>query len=158
MLENNICDDNIILMFNYTFGLSVKIDEEKAKILCLNHPENLISLGLRYFMGWDCEKNVSKSEEYFIKSMESPINDGQMGFVLNMMGYFQSTKIDCKKEDIMRGIEHYKKSSEMGNSMGMFNLAYYHLRGKKNFQQNIQSLKFILSNEPKTFLMIKKKH
>ena len=62
--------------YNLYFGFDCKVDEVKAKELCLESAKegNKFADGMRFFFGWDTEKDIEKSFQKFKESVQDDPN------------------------------------------------------------------------------------
>lgn len=123
-LDNNA--DALVTMGNiYIFGNGQPKNEKKALTFFLRASElgNVLSMyntGLAYLKGIGCSKDSEKGKYW----MERAASHGDQTSMLVL------AEISFEKEDYKNAIQWYKKLSNLGNKVGMYELAEMYTQGK----------------------------
>ena len=113
---------------------------EECKKICLEKSveENKIALGLKYLRGFNCKKDFQKSYQYFFDSLLSDKHSKEeMSYVYLMIAQFFRNGLYVRK-DFHKAINYYEKSSDIGNTIALFQLAFIYHMGEGGIEKNFE--------------------
>ena len=109
-------EDELLLCFYYCYGLgSVKIDKQEAEKRAISASQNgnKLAAGMRYFYGWNKEKDYERANLCFNQYLEESKSEELRSYSLNMIGFIHYNGL-IGKVDFKKAIEFYLKAVELG--------------------------------------------
>ena len=133
-------DSQIVLSFHYAFGMKVIINIMESKEWCIKSSEkgNNLALGMIKLNGWNEKQDNQMAINYFEKAIKEDINCKRKdtSFAIFMMAFIYFNGIEME-QNYEKAFELFQKSSQLGNSNAMNNIACMYEHGKgvdQNFE------------------------
>ena len=128
----------MIESFNLFYAVGVPKDDEKAKELFFEtySKGNKFADGFAYFQGWGKKKNLQKSLELFLQTLDEVKHTfekkKEKSYSLFMIGFIYHLGEKGRVErDILKAIEYYEKAMKLDHPTAINNLAYIYQYGEK---------------------------
>jgi TPR repeat protein len=141
-IEEQRCDEDeeeIVIMFYHLYGIQkYERDLEKSKKICHQKvlERNETAIGLKYYEGWGCEKDLERSLENFERANERKgLKEKEKSMILEMIATIKLKKGD--KEEQIQAIKLYERACELKNSIAMNNLARIYKTGMYGVEKDL---------------------